>query len=126
MSTVSRRTLFWAPRVLTIVFIAFVSLFALDVFEEGRGFWKTLVALAMHLIPSFVMVGILVLSWRWEWVGAALYTALAGLFLWWDHNYRHNALIAVLMLTVPLFLMAALFLVNWLKHDELRARPAMR
>ena len=32
-----RQFLFWSPRVLTILFALFLSLFALDVFEEGYG-----------------------------------------------------------------------------------------
>ena len=57
MSTFSRRALFWTPRILFHRFIAFVSLFALDVFSEGLGFWQTAQALMLHLIPSFVHRG---------------------------------------------------------------------
>ena len=39
-----KRTLFWAPRILCILFAVFVSLFALDVFGEGYGFWETILA----------------------------------------------------------------------------------
>jgi hypothetical protein len=40
----SSRAFFWAPRALAILFIAFMSFFALDVFGEGYGFWRTLIA----------------------------------------------------------------------------------
>src|SRR5664279_5119068 len=83
MSHLSKRGLFWAPRVLSIVFIAFLSLFALDVFSENLGFWKTALALTMHLIPSLVLIGILILAWRWEWIGAALYAAAGLLYVFW-------------------------------------------
>lgn len=66
MITRSNRALFWAPRALCTLFIAFVSLFALDVFGEGQGFWRTLVDLMMHFIPSFVMLAALVVAWRRE------------------------------------------------------------
>jgi hypothetical protein len=59
------KTVFRAP----ILFIAVLSLFALDVFDEGLGLWQTVVALAMHLRPTFFMVATLVVAWRWEWVG---------------------------------------------------------
>ncbi len=36
-----KQFLFWSPRVLTILFALFLSLFALDVFGEGYGFWAT-------------------------------------------------------------------------------------
>ena len=44
--------LYWAPRILSIIFAGFISLFALDVFNEGHSFWETLLALAVHLIPT--------------------------------------------------------------------------
>ena len=40
-----RLTLFWTPRVAGILFVLFLSIFALDVFGETRGFWETLLAL---------------------------------------------------------------------------------
>jgi hypothetical protein len=123
MTAPSRLVLHWAPRALSIAFAAFISMFALDVFSEGRGVWQTVVALMIHLIPTYVLVGMLILAWRWEWIGAAVSSGLGFLFLWWDHNYRHNAGIAVLMIAGPLFLMAALYLVNWLKRDQLHTRP---
>ena len=81
MSNFSKRALFWTPRALSIAFIAFLSVFALDVFDEHLGFWQTALALAMHLIPVFVLIAVLVLAWRWEWIGAALFAA-ASIFSW--------------------------------------------
>ena len=46
MKTLSRGWLFWAPRILALCFSAFISLFALDVFEKNRGGWDTVVALS--------------------------------------------------------------------------------
>ena len=83
MTEFSRRALFWGPRALSVAFIAFLSLFALDVFGEGYGFWKTLLALTMHLIPTFGLIAALVLAWRWEWIGATLYAAAAMLYVIW-------------------------------------------
>ena len=104
MTAFTRRTLFWAPRGLCIGFTVLISLFALDVFGEGRGFWQTLAALTIHLIPTYILIGVLVIAWRWEWVGTVVTAGLGLLFLWWDHNYRHNAPAAVLLIGGPLFL----------------------
>ncbi len=122
MTNVSKQVLFWAPRALSIAFILFISMFALDVFGEGRGFWQTAAALVMHLVPSFVLIAMLALAWRWEWIGVLIPLGLAGLFLWWNYTVRHNAPAAVLIIAGPLFLMAALFLAGWLKRAELHAR----
>ena len=69
--------LFWTPRVLCLLFAVFLSLFALDVFNEGYGFWKTILALLMHLIPTWIVLAILAISWRWEWAVHCCSPALA-------------------------------------------------
>jgi hypothetical protein len=126
MTEFSRRALFWAPRALSIAFIGFLSLFALDVFGGGYGFWKTLLALTMHLIPTFVLIAALVLAWRWEWIGATIYAAAGMLYvilvLLWPPRPIPPAVKLVWILTIagPAFVIAALFLANWMKRGELR------
>jgi hypothetical protein len=125
MTNCFARALYWAPRVLSIAFIGFLSLFALDVFNGAYGFWKTALALTMHLIPSFVLIGALVLAWKWEWIGAALYAAAGVLYLVWVSGRPvpdHIKLSWVLTIAAPAFLIAALFLANWLKRGELHSR----
>lgn len=72
---------FWAPRALAIALIAFLALFSLDVFGTGLSFWQTVAALLLHNIPVFVLIGILVVSWKWEIVGGIVFI-LAGLAYW--------------------------------------------
>ena len=81
MNQPQKRLLFWTPRISCILFAAFLSLFALDVFGEGYGFWKTTLALFIHLIPVFVLIVALVIAWRWEWVGTLLYGAAGTLYV---------------------------------------------
>ena len=125
MSHLSKRCLFWAPRALWIVFIAFLSLFAMDVFSEHLGLWRTALALTMHLIPSFVLIAALILAWLWEWIGAALYAAAGLLYVVWVASMSRPVppamrLIWALCIAGPAFLIAGLFLANWMKHSELR------
>ncbi len=125
MSHWSKRCLFWAPRVLSIAFVAFLSLFAMDVFDEHLGFWQTAIDLTMHLIPSFVLIVVLILAWRWEWIGAALYAAAGLLYVIWVASMARPVppavrLTWVLCIAGPAFLIAALFLANWIRRRELR------
>jgi len=113
-----KRLLFWAPRILCILFAVFVSLFAFDVFEEGHGFWGTMLALLMHLIPTFVILIVLAISWRWEWVGGILFIALGVLYLVMSWGRFHWS--AYLVISGPLFLVGVLFLINWLYRAQLR------
>ena len=126
MTQFSRRALFWTPRAMSIAFIAFLSLFAMDVFDEHLGFWQTVMALTMHLIPSFVLIAALVLAWRWEWIGAALYAAAGLMYVMWVVSMSRPVppamrLIWILTIAGPAFVIAGLFLANWLKRGDLRA-----
>lgn len=67
-----------AARVLGILSIAFISVFALDVFEAGLS-PEVMLALLMHLLPSFVLAAALALGWNRPWLGAALFGATAVL-----------------------------------------------
>ena len=126
MTQLSKRALFWTPRALSIVFIAFLSIFALDVFGEHLGLWRTVLALTMHLVPSLVLIAALVLAWRWEWIGAALYAAAGSLYVWWVVSMSRPVpsamrLMWILTIAGPAFVIAGLFLANWLKRGDIRA-----
>jgi hypothetical protein len=119
--------LFWTPRVLAIAFIVFLSLFATDVFDEHLGFWATLGALSIHLIPVFVLTGILIAAWRWEWVGAVFYSAAGLLYVIWVMFMAHRILTIatrlswIALIAGPAFLIAGLFLTGWLKRSDIQA-----
>src|SRR3989344_3232578 len=70
--------IYWMPRILSIVFILFLALFSLDVFEGNYGFWGTIVGLFMHNIPAMVLLIVLIISWKYEIVGGVGFI-LAGI-----------------------------------------------
>ena len=114
-----KRVVFRLPRILGVLFAVFISIFALDVFGEGYDFWETVVALFMHLVPTAIIVIALVIAWRWEWIGALLFAALGAgyvIMAWGRFEWTTYLLIAG-----PLFLIGALFLVNWFSRVELRS-----
>lgn len=115
MNPASRRGLFWAPRVLTLAFALFLSVFALDVFEMGLGPSETAVALLMHLTPVFAVLIVLAVAWRREWVGALLFTAFAILYVAWGWG-RFGW--SSLFLAVPLVVIALLFLLSRVHRME--------
>jgi len=77
----NRNSLFWAPRGLAIVFIAFISLFALDVFAEDYPMGEKIVAFLIHLLPTFILVAILIIAWKWEQLGGLIFIALGVYYL---------------------------------------------
>lgn len=120
MNASMKRALFWTPRILCILLALFVSLFAFDVFGEGQGLGKAILALLVHLIPVYVIVIILVIAWRWEWVGAVLFNALAVFYVVWTWGRSHWG--AYLGISGPLAFVGVLFLFNWIHRAELRKR----
>ena len=107
MSGQNTSILFWAPRLLAIAFAGFLSIFALDVFGEGRGFWDTLLAFLLHLAPAFLVLTALAVAWRWERFGALFFLGLALLYFaqsWGRLHWTAYALIGG-----PLILVSLLF-----------------
>ncbi len=46
------KILYWAPRILCIMAILFISMFALDSFEPGLNIWQQIGAFLIPLIPT--------------------------------------------------------------------------
>jgi hypothetical protein len=112
------RLIYWSPRVAGILIILFVSLFALDVFEEGRSLGEMLLAFLMHMLPSITMAIVLALAWRWEWVGFVSFL-LAGLFFLRFMLFDPAQGLGVLLLiSGPMFLISLLFWANWKWRKE--------
>jgi len=115
-------TVRWAARILCILAIAFVSLFALDVFEQGS-LGQKIIAFLLHMIPSFVLIIVLIIAWKREIVGG-IAIALIGLatapFVY-NLNY-HRSLSASIglknaaLLCVPFILVGVLFIISYWLH----------
>ncbi len=117
MSPVVLRLLFWAPRILSIAFAIFLSLFALDVFNENHGFGQIALTLLIHMIPAFIVLAVLIVAWRWEWAGAVLFASAAAFYAA-SVLPRHPNWAATISL--PLLIIAALYLASWLMRSQLR------
>ena len=102
---------FWAPRILAIAFAGFLSLFAADVFGEGHGFWQTVLALLIHLIPTWLVLIVLAIAWRWQRIGAALFIIL-GLCYALLCPMALNHPNWILGISGPLFLLGVLFFLD--------------
>jgi hypothetical protein len=120
MNTNLKQIIFWAPRVLSIIFAMFLSLFALDVFSEGYGLGEAIIGLLIHLVPVYIVVILLTIAWRWEWIGAIVFVALALFYLILGWGRFHWS--AYLGISGPLVLLGGLFLLSWKYRKELRMR----
>ena len=117
--TISPRLIYWLPRIICILAISFVSIFALDAFDPSLTFWQQLQGFAMHLIPSFILLLILLIAWKWELIGGIIFLLIGiGLspFIF-IHNYRMNgslsmSLWVIIMITFPFILVGILFILG--------------
>ena len=119
MNKHAERFLFWTPRFICILFAVFLSLFSLDVFSEGYSFWKTILALLIHLVPVYICIIVLIIAWRRELIGTILFIALA-IFYWVLIWGRGAPLSAYLLIPGPLIFIGVLFLLNWLYKEKMR------
>lgn len=105
------KTLYWAPRVMGILAILFISVFALDVFQAGVPLAQMLLGLVIHLAPSFVLVALLAVAWRYERIGGSLFVVLSlvPFFLLSNQVWVNALLCAPFLLTGVLFIVSSLY-----------------
>lgn len=116
----SVKMLKWTPRILCILAILFLSLFAFDSFSSERTFWQNTGAFLMHLIPSFVLIAILIVAWKWENIGGIILIIVGVVFsvsvFNLNYNERHftlgQSIINVSLICVPFVLAGVLFLLS--------------
>jgi Na+/proline symporter len=116
----STKALYWTARILCILAILFISLFALDSVSSERTFWQNATALLMSLIPSFVLLAALIIAWKWEKTGGIILTiiGLALSIFVFVLNYKRNqfsvanSLKNALILTIPFVLAGILFILS--------------
>jgi hypothetical protein len=115
---------YWTPRILTILFLLFLAMFSLDVFSPGMSFWQIVVGLFMHNIPVFVLLIVLIISWKHEIVGGVAFI-LAGLaytvsvlsgnlhgqFEWYKISW-------IATIAGPAFLIGILFIIGWMRKRK--------
>lgn len=102
--------LIWAPRLLSLVFVMFLSLFALDVFSEYEGL-DMVAPLVIHLVPSMVLLAGVALAWRWDLVGAGLFLGAAVAYVWMVGLDRHWSWYAAI--SGPCLLVGMLYIASW-------------
>jgi len=108
----------WLPRILSIAFVLFLSLFALDVFGEYSG-WQAVLGFLIHLLPSFVLLAVILIAWKYDLVGAIAFLASAAFYVFMvglDRPWSWYAGISG-----PAAVVGILFLLSWLQKRKNKA-----
>ena len=115
----------WLPRILCILAILFVSLFAADAFAPELTIWQQLGAFVIHLIPSFILIAFLIVAWKWEYIGGIIFIIIGlGLSPFvFIHNYKMNdsiwmSLGIIVAITIPFALVGVLFVISHFKKKK--------
>jgi len=118
------RFVYWTPRILSIVFLLFLALFSLDIFDSCAGFSECALGLFMHNLPVLVLIIFLVIAWKHEIAGAI------GFFLFvifYIGFILRNILVGeggwfmlmwVVQIAGPALFVGILFLMCWLKKRK--------
>ena len=118
------RFVYWTPRILSIIFICFLALMSLDVFDSASSFSEILIGLFMHNIPVFILVAVLIIAWKYEIVGGIAFI-LAGIF--YIAMILTNAIATgfewyylswAAQISGVAFLIGILFLIGWFKKKK--------
>jgi hypothetical protein len=104
-----RKMLYWAPRILGILFIAFLSLFAMDSFFGDSPWYAKIIGFFIHLLPSFVLIVFLVMAWKKYLLGSLMFIAggIFYIFLAWGESIW-----AFVFISGPAFLVGGLFILD--------------
>jgi hypothetical protein len=114
-----RHLLYWSPRILGVLMVAYAAKNVADFVKPGMGFWDASIAVLSHLIPSFLLAVVVWLSWRREWIAGSVFVLLATLRFAKDvirSDFGH------LWLTLLALSIGALWFVSWKYRSEIR-RP---
>ncbi|MFZ4455392.1 MAG: DUF7670 domain-containing protein [Bacteroidales bacterium] len=114
------KILFWTPRIIGILAILFISMFALDAFDPRLSIGEQILAFLLHMIPSFVLIAVLLIAWRWEFVGGIIFAAIGlGMSpLIFMHNYlvNHFSILecvrVILLINLPFIVVGGLFIAH--------------
>ncbi len=123
MVTHVSKFVYWAPRILSILFIMFLTVFSFDVFTPGAAAGEIALAFFVHNIPSLVLLAVLIISWKYEIVGGIAYL-LAGIgYIVINAQNRGDwaeVLTNILIIAGPAFIISALYFVNWSKKKRIK------
>lgn len=113
------RIIYILPRAICILAIIFISIFALDAFDPNLTIWEQIKAFAMHLIPSFILLLVLLIAWKWELIGGIIFLVIGLAFtpIVFLHNYHMNgsvwmSLWIITTITFPFILVGVLFIIG--------------
>jgi len=118
----------WTPRILCILAIAFIELFALDSFDPKLSSSEQIIHFMMHSIPAIILIIFLITAWKWELIGGMIFMIIGIGFspFVFSMNYHMNqsvwmSLGIIALITFPFIVVGALFILShFLKKKQVQ------
>jgi len=109
--------LVWIPRIILILITALIAIFAFDGLEYDALKFGKLLALLIHLFPSFLMIVTLIIAWIKPKIGGILCIILGVLmgvqFRVWNvfTSEGQGSIFPLLIVVIPLIIIGIMFIV---------------
>ncbi len=112
--------IYWTPRILSILFLCFLTIFSFDVFEPGLSAGQIALAFFMHNIPVLILLIVLLIAWKYEIVGgiAFILAGLAYIALTLTRVPWYIAISWSMIIAAPAFFIGILFLIGWYRKKR--------
>ncbi|MDD3032643.1 MAG: hypothetical protein PHX52_02150 [Candidatus Pacebacteria bacterium] len=102
-----KKIIIWSPRILAIAFILFLSLFALDVFNEYEG-WFIVVPLLIHLLPALILLSLTIVAFRFDLIGMLGFISFSIFYILLVGFSQ-----IFMIILAPAVIISLLFLLSW-------------
>ncbi len=110
------------PQILALIFAAFLSIFAADVFEDPSLSLRFVIGLFIHLLPSILILFLAWLGGRFPIVAAACFCLLGVGYI--AITLKRFPVMTQAIIAGPPILIGLLFL-NWYFVERAKSKPAL-
>jgi hypothetical protein len=105
-------------------------MFALDSFDPKLTIWQQIGGFLIHLIPTYILILLLFIAWKWEMIGGIIFTAIGLIFapVLFIFNYHGNhsvgwSLLVVLCIPFPFIVIGVLFIISHYRGKKTEKIP---
>jgi hypothetical protein len=110
-----KNALRWLPRILSVAFIVFLSLFVFEVFTGHQGS-AIFLNFFFALVPAGIALIATIIAWRWKLAGAISFFIIALAYVWMVGLGRDWSWYASIF--GPATIIGILFLLDW-RYDTM-------
>lgn len=105
----ARPRLLRIPKAFSILYIAMLTWLSLDAFGENIPFLNQAIQFLVHMVPIFILIGLLAIAWSHPKLGGILFCITSIILTIFFNTYKSMS--SFLAISFPLFLIGILFIV---------------